>query len=755
MSLEGVLVSFTQVKERFSAYMGDEHILKPDVLFSNLFAGFLVAVIGLTFGISTAALVFSGPLTPYLSAGIGVMLIPFVVSGLGATFLSTFPGIVVGPRSGLIPVLVLMGSSITDIINTTGQPEQILPTVIASILLSTLLTGVFLWILGTFKIGVLIRYIPYPVMGGVFAGISLWLIIGGISMTAGIPIDGDPFGHLFQPTIFMLWGSAFLFGFILFMANRIKNHWLTIPVILTVGFLLFQTGLSIAGFTHEEAQSRGWLLSFSGTNDIWPAIHPKQLADIHWGALIQQTLPILIIMFMSAIFLLLDASGLELYMERDLDLDGELRAMGMANIAGAVAGGTVSLPVAGDTILASKLRGKTRWVGVFRALFCTFILIAGPDILSFLPIPLLGGMLIFLGLNFLVEWVYDAWFKLPFVDYIQVIIILFAIVSMGLLQGVGVGVLVAAITFVMNYSRISIIKHTLSRADYASNVDRHASHQIILKKKGDSILIFVLQGFIFFGTASKLVENIRFHSDQNGKKPIHTILLDFRLVSRLDTSAIFSFSKLIQFVRTRDMQLVLTNIDDELQNQLDSIGFFDTACRARHHLFSELDIGLEWCEEQLLLAENAPTLGGTSLHELLADAFENIEIRKKLLSFLERFELKNGETLFQQGDAVDGLYFVESGTIAIHINLGAGKTKRLRSMGAGTVIGEMGLYMNAPRSAAAVVQHAGVSYKLSTKAFETMQQTAPDVATAFHTFIVRLLAQRLAHANKEIQQLLC
>lgn len=135
------------------------------VIISNVLAGILIGVMNITTAISVAALMFAETDPQYLAAGNVVLLIGTVVIGLSGTLASDFRGVICAPHSGLAPVFAAIVSGIY--LKLGGQaPEQALPTILAAIMTASIVTGIFLIVLGQLKLGNLVRYIPYPVMGG-------------------------------------------------------------------------------------------------------------------------------------------------------------------------------------------------------------------------------------------------------------------------------------------------------------------------------------------------------------------------------------------------------------------------------------------------------------------------------------------------------------------------------------------------------------------------------------------------------------
>jgi SulP family sulfate permease len=231
------------------------------------------------------------------------------------------------------------------------------------------------------------------------------------------------------------------------------------------------------------------------------------------------------------------------------------------------------------------------------------------------------------------------------------------------------------------------------------------------------------------------------------------MVLDFRLVSNIDSSAVNSFVKLEQLSRKKQVNLVFANLNSSIRQQLQHIDYFgkeDTACRD----FEDLDHALEWCEDSILEMNEAVDRDHLSLSQQLMESFPNKEAVPRFMNYLEHLKVPAGYYLFNQGDISQNLYLIESGKIAVLLEIGSGRTIRLQTMGGGTVLGEMGLYMKRPRSATAVTEEPTSLYCLSHEAFNKMQTEDPEVALSFHQFVVCSLADRIVRANEEVKALM-
>ena len=515
--------------------------------------------------------------------------------------------------------------------------------------------------------------------------------------------------------------------------------------------LLWLTGTSTA-----EAMAHGWLLDSLSTSGggLWRPLGPSDLTAINWPILASQIPGLLAIAAVSVISMLLCTTGIELSTKQDVDLNRELRAVGIDNIIAGLSGSMGGFHVLGDTTLVHKMGAKTRLTGVFLAIVCGVVLITGESLVSLLPIPVLSGLLLFLGLDFLVTWVYDAWFQLPRADYAIVLLILIVIGWVGFLQGVGLGIALAVALFVVDYSRISMIRHVLSGTSYRSNVDRPRLYQQLLCQKGHWIYALELQGFIFFGTANTLLEQVRQRLDDPSLAPPHFIVLDFRLVTGLDSSAAFSFAKMKQMAEAHDIILVFTHLSPKIQRQIEKIVLQDKD-QATWRIFSDLDHGIEWCERQMIEIFEGVGFGvkPKTLMKLLERTLPSPDGVTKLLGYFERQDVPKGQYIIHQGDTYSGLYFIEAGQLTASLDCG-GRAMRLRTMGTGTVVGEIGLYLKRYASASVVTDQPSTLYFLSEEKLHEMERDTPEIATAFHRFIANVLAERLVNSNGTIQALL-
>jgi SulP family sulfate permease len=727
---------------------------QPKKLFSSLTAGLIVGVTDVSLEISLAALIFSGVLAPFVGQGIGFILFgAFAVLLIGA-ITSPIPGTMNVPQDTPAAILALVAAGVASKMSDAPL-ESTFITVVAAIILTTLATGLLFLVFGRFKLSGFARFIPYPVVGGFLAGTGWLLAKGGLSVMADLPITLTNFPHLFRTDILVHWIPGLVFALTLLLILRRSSHFLVIPGMLVLAIGFFYVVLSLAGISTAEAAANGWLLGPFDQEALFQPLTLSSLAQVNLTAIISQVDKIGAIIVLSLISLLLNASALEIAVKEDIDLNKELKSAGLANVIAGFFGSPVGYQALSLTVLTHRLNAKTRLAGIIAAFVCGGALLFGASTLSYFPKPILGGILLFLGLSFLVEWVIDARTSLPRIDYLLVLMILVAIASIGFLEGIAVGVLAAVVMFVVSYSQINAVKNTLSGETYRSKVERPLLHRQTLQEKGGQIFILRMQGFIFFGTAQKLLDQIRERLNNQNLPRLHYVIMDFRQVVLIDSSAVFSITRMKQLAEAQNIQMVWTNLSASIVHLLQRGGLVDEA-HDSFMILPTLDHGLEWCENQILTAHGEADLTGfiEKIEKQIKRAIPDLQDIKMMLKYLERMDVKEGDYLMHQGDQPDEMYFIEAGLITAQLELPDGKLMRLRSMRGGTTVGEMGMYLESTRTASVVADRASVVYRLSRSSLKEMEKKDPEVAALLHHWIARLLAERLADNNRTIEALL-
>ena len=730
--------------------------LAPDVT-----AGSVAALVTLSYSVSYAVLIFSGPtLEPFLARGFHTALVAAALVALVVALGSSFPLAIAGPDSNSSAILAVMAAGLSHSLTGAHVPgERVANTVVLMLALSAMGCGLIVSLLGLLRWGRLVRLIPYPVCGGFLAGSGFLLLAGAFKVLTGQSLGWGTL-HILGGESALAWGTAFAVAAVLLVLPRVVRHFLVLPGVFVAAITFFYLGLWLTGISMEAARAQGLLMTpiETGGGAWWPSL------AVPWQALIAEWRDFLAMVVVVVVTILLNAAGLELATHREVDLDRELRVNGMASVLSGLGGGMVGYLSVSRSLLNSRAGAVSRAAGVWTGILCAGIALFFTHLLFYFPRPVLAGLLIFLGLALLREWVWDTLFRLPIREYALIVAILVLIAMEGIITGVAFGLLVASLFFAYSYSRANYVRHDLSVATHRSNKDRTLEATATLKERGGTGRALCLQGYLFFALASSLVETCR---DLIVRDGVRYLLLDFRMVQGLDASAALGLSKLHQLCVRYRVALVLSGLRSEHQAVLQQMRFLPDH---EIHVVSDLDRGIEWMEDRLLANAHGPgnpplahaelagnggdgTVPSVDLRSMLSSHFTS-EALKVLLGLCETLDLPQETVLIKRGDAGDALYFVERGEVSVMIQLEDGQRKRLRTLGPGSLVGEMALYSGQPRSADVVAETPCRAYRLSAERFARLEREDPAVVIQFHSFVVRLLAQRLTSASEEIRALL-
>ena len=368
------------------------------------------------------------------------------------------------------------------------------------------------------------------------------------------------------------WGSGLVIALVLLAMTKRYHHALIMP-----GILLAATGLfyGVVWQSHaplDRIRAQGWLLGPFPAGNLWQPLTPAGFGQVHWGVITQHSSTLGLLVFVSLLSLILTNGGIELALGRDLDLNQELRAVGIANVMaglGSTMAGNQALP---STLLVHKMGASSRLTGLFKTLPCFAVLLLGPAFLAYFPKPILGSLLLFLGLDLLWQWLYQIWFRLDWVDYLTILVTLVVVNWVGFMVGIAIGFAMTAIQFLYGCTQTSPI--ATDAESPLSGVVREKSP----KEKGDwpglahiegKVDWIDLQGFLFFGNAAVLFQRLRSRliHPTDDQSPNY-LVLNFQAVLGMDASAVLTFKKVLKLARDAQVTVVFSQVSEPLQRQL-------------------------------------------------------------------------------------------------------------------------------------------------------------------------------------------
>ncbi|MEM5398875.1 MULTISPECIES: SulP family inorganic anion transporter [Paraburkholderia] len=716
----------------------------------DLAAGAVSALVMLCYAMSLGTMIFSADLARYAMLGVPTALVSCVVTALVIALTSSMRLNIGGPDSNAAAFLAGVAAGVASSVRADGgSPQTLLLTVLIAIALCSLVTGVVLYAIGSSKRSRSLQFLPYPVLGGFLAGTGYLLLAGAFRVMTGEPLQWHTLAVLTQ-LHWLAWLPALVVGVLATVLMRSWKHVAALPLTLAFGIVLFYVLLRAAGLSIDEARAMGLLLPRAALRLTGlPELHLRaQLGQggIDWTAIAAHLPESLVVTSVSAVTILMNSTAIGAATGEEVDLNREMRAAGLANLASGLLGGMVGYQSFNRSMLNARVGATSRMAGVFASLACLVVLAASPGFVALFPVPVLVGLQLFMGLRLIVQWVVGAWAKLAWYEYLLVPVILGTIAAWGVLIGVGVGVIAACVMFTLVYGRVSCIRMAFDLRTRTSNVERNIEETEALRGLGAQVCGMCLQGFLFFGTANSILQRIRERLAARDPMRVRFVVLDFASTQGIDASVSISFVKLRQLCAATDADLILTALPPRSRDLLTRTGTLNLRIRE----FDTLDAGLEWVEDQLLASSALAPKPGDDLHALLAPHF-TASAMKTLSTRLEVQDLQAGQALFHRGDPGDALYLIERGRLAVSLPLGNGRSVRVRACLPGTVIGEMAVYTQQPRSADVFAEAPTRVRRLSLAALVALEQDDPAAAQQFHRFLVKVIASRLALATEALR----
>src|ERR1700722_14085724 len=693
---------------------------------TDVFAGTICSVLTITYSLSYAALIFSGPLAHFLSYGIAVTFMSAAVGGAYVALRSSLPFAVAGPDSSISVVIAALVATVLQRVAAGGDTDLLAAAIIA-MALGRGLCGLLMCVLAFTQAGRPIRFLPYPVGGG-FLGATGWLMV-----TGAIQVVTDQHATLANLGAFAgaMTGAKLAAGaavaIILHVLLRRTKSPFALPGVLLASFAAMHLVLLVSGTSIGAAQASGWMFhpqpaaSFS---------LPWKTAALHafpWSALPSFAGDVLAVMFVTISTLLLNTTGIEIATRTEANIERDLKVHGLANLLTGGLGGMVVCTSLSRSILVRTAGATSRLSGLTVAAISAGVLVADPSFLGYVPKYVLGGLLLYLGSDLVYQWLIHSSRRLLLLEYLSLIAIV-----------IGCG------TFALSASRVKAIKFNFDGSNYRSTLDRGPSELALLAEHGRQIQGMTLQSYLFFGSANRLYQYVKTLLVR--QPDCRFLIFDFRLVTGIDSSATHSFAQIKQVTAAHGVRIVLVHLSPELERAFRTARFISDDAT----IVADLDRALESCEQKVIETHRAEAVEKPSLRAWLSDVLGSAEHADRLAAYCRRLVVEAGDIIAQQNEPAASMHFILEGRVGIIVDVGDGRNMRVRSLGRHTTIGEMGLITQRPRSATIQAETASVLYELAADDYETIKRDQPALSQALLAYVVAVMAERLSFANRVV-----
>ncbi len=709
-------------------------------LVRSLVAGVVIGAMVVVLAVSFSAIIYTGDLAPFLSRGLGLSLTGTTIMLVTGALTVSYRGTLLGPQDATAILLSLAAGSIAA--GWAGSDEALFATVVLLTVFATALTGTLLLFAGWVNLGFIVRYVPYPVLGGFLVATGYLLLMGAIGMATGQSVSVWTIARVLEADVAIRWVPWVLYGAVLCAITRSFGHWLVLPGCIVIGVLSFYAALFLTGGDLEFARAADLLLGPFEEGALLQDFTPILLPRADPPAVLAQAPSILAVAGMAIVGALLNASALSVAAEVEIDPNRDLRAVGAANIGAAFAGGLPGYHMLSTTLLARTLGLTSRAAAMAVAAFLVCTVIVGPRFLSVLPVGVFAGVVTLLGLNPLYTWLWVERRRLPLRDFSIVIVILVVAATVGFLEALAVGLLVASMLFIVGYSKLDVVRLRSSAAVLRSRVERPNHELQHLSENGDRALVYLLSGYLFFGTAMRLADEVA-HRVREASGKLHFFILDFRRVPGMDASATFALGKLVRGCSSHGVEILFAGLSESMQA--------DLKMSLRHRsappqCFDRLDSALRLVEERLLEQSDA----GQDLSE---GFLEGLVGRADLERYFCQVEVRAGEQVFAQGDQSTSMALVLSGGLKAEIGGLDGAPVLVATIRPGALVGEIGLYAGVPRTARVTADRDSRLLVAQAEDLDALLEAHPKIAAELHRAAAALLARRLMRTSALVRDL--
>ena len=531
-----------------------------------------------------------------LMAGIivGIVALPLAIAFGIASGVSPEKGIITAIIAGFI--ISLLGGSKVQIGGPTGAFIVIIYGIIqqygeAGLIVATLMAGILLILLGVFKLGAIIKFIPYPIIVGFTSGIAVTIFTTQIADIFGLNFGGEkvPGDFIGKWMIYFRhfdtvnwWNAVVSILSIIIIAitprfsKKIPGSLIAI-IVVTIGVYVLKTYAGIDSI--DTIGDR-----FTIKSELPEAAIPT----LTWEA-IKDFFPVAItIAVLGAIESLLSATVADGVTGDKHDSNTELIAQGTANLITPLFGGIPATGAIARTMTNINNGGKTPVAGIIHAIVLLLILLFLMPLAQYIPMACLAGVLVIVSYN-MSEWrTFKALLKNPKSDVTVLLITFFLTIIFDLTIAIEVGLVIACILFmrrVMETTEISVIKDEIDPND---ELDIAVCEEHLIIPAG--VEVYEINGPYFFGIATKFEETMA----QLGDRP-KVRIIRMRKVPFIDSTGIHNLTSLCKMSQKEKITIVLSGVNEKVHKTLEKSGFYELL--GKQNICPNINVALDRAKE--------------------------------------------------------------------------------------------------------------------------------------------------------------
>ena len=511
-----------------------------------------------------------------LMAGIivGIVALPLAIAFGIASGVSPEKGIITAIIAGFI--ISMMGGSKVQIGGPTGAFIVIVYGIIqqygeAGLIVATLMAGVLLILLGVFKLGAIIKFIPYPIIVGFTSGIAVTIFTTQIADIFGLSFGGEKLPGDFIGKWIMYfnhfdtinwWNTIISIASIIIIAMTPKFS-KKIP-----GSLIAIIAITLLVYVLKTYVGVDSIDTIGDRFSIKAQLPGAEVPTLNWEAM-KGLLPAAItIAVLGAIESLLSATVADGVIGDKHDSNTELIAQGTANIITPLFGGIPATGAIARTMTNINNGGKSPVAGIIHAVVLFLILLFLMPLAQYIPMACLAGVLVVVSYN-MSEWrTFRALLRNPKSDITVLLITFFLTVIFDLTVAIEVGLVIACLLFMRRVAETTEISVITDEINPNEELDIAVNEESLMVPKG--VEVYEINGPYFFGIANKFEEQMVLLGDRPKVR-----IIRMRKVPFIDSTGIHNLTNLCKMSKKERVTIVLSGVNEKVHHVLEKSGFYE------------------------------------------------------------------------------------------------------------------------------------------------------------------------------------
>jgi anti-anti-sigma factor len=715
----------------------------------------------ITFGI----VAFSPLGSEFASQGVLLSLYGTVFCGFFAALFGGSRYVISGPSGSLSLITASFIVSVTA--SSVLQPgvDQRSVVLVGLAAACVFMGGAFQALFGALRLGSIIKYIPYPVVSGFSNGIAVLLIYNQLKPLLGIESKKAFLDILANPAM-SIKPLTFIEGvftiLVLFFSNRLTKR---IPATL-VGLIFgsaFHYALAAVADPSSVSALIGRIEGGFPRPDIFLRLFDFIEAPTFWTLFPHILATGFALALFGSMLSLLTSITLDNSFGTRHNSNRELLGQGIGNMISSIFGGVAGASAIPRSVANYQSGGRTPLSGMFCSFLNLLIALSLGGLVGKLPLVIFASIAFMAGIHIMDKWTISIFKMLAhsyrsralpqvfqerevLVDFAVSIVVSGAIIFGNLVFGIGLGIVLASALFIMKMAK-STIRRKYYGDKVRSRVMRPLKDLEVLERLRGQIVVFELQGALFFGSAEKLAKEIEITLAD-----LSYCILDMKRVSSIDSTGANIILQVCRALTRSGKRILICHMGESLplKNFLSTMDAAEVI--GERHFFQDTDAALEWAEEDLL-AKSSPF--SADCREVELNQLEILEgfTPGELDSLKTRLLVKTygkGELIITEGDENRDLFMLMKGSVSVRIpHADSNHQLRVAAYYPGISFGEMGLLDGRSRSADVFCENDSTLYILPYGRFLCLQKEAPELAIKLLVNIGKGLSRNLRLSNEE------